>query len=385
MKSVAIVTICDYDNYGNRLQNLASQEVLRRLGYRSETVVNTPFVQPATTLAARVAASRGRMPRPDLVRVKAELARAAGYPKRKVRGFYRARRFRAFRRFTTRHIAETDHVVAAGVLPEGFGERYDAFITGSDQVWNPTWGRGAAFDFLTFAPREKRIAYAASFGLSHVPEERTADFADWLSGMAAISVREAAGADIVRLLAGREADVVIDPTLMLTPEEWLRFASAARAKPKKPYALAYFLGAISDEHERSIRALTAEHQLATARLASSSDPRRYTAGPGEFLDYVSSAALVVTDSFHGAALAILFGKPLIVFPRSGAGPSMDSRMETLLTAFDLQSRRWESVARAGDALAPPPPRSRDVLERERAKALEFLRRSLAMAAGAARS
>ena len=385
MRSVAIVTISDYDNYGNRLQNLATQEVLRRLGYQAETLVNTPFAQPAPTPAARDAASRGRMPRPDLARVRAALTRAAGYPKRKVRGLYRGRRFRAFRRFTTAFIAETDYVVAAGVVPDGIGERYDAFITGSDQVWNPTWGRGAAFDFLTFAPREKRISYAASFGLSHVPEERTADFADWLSGMAAISVREAAGADIVRLLAGREAEVVIDPTLMLTPDEWLAFAHAGRAKPKTPYALAYFLGPIADDDERSIMALAARHQLAPIRLASSSDPRRYTAGPGEFLDYVSSAALVVTDSFHGAAFAILFGKPLIVFPRSGFGPSMDARMETLLTTFDMHSRRWESVARTGDVLTPPPTTSRDVLERERAKALRFLRRSLSMATGPARS
>ena len=73
---------------------------------------------------------------------------------------------------------------------------YDYFITGSDQVWNPYFNC-TEDEFLTFAPKQKRISYAASIGVSEIPDDKKDQFKKWLNGMNYISVREQAGADIV--------------------------------------------------------------------------------------------------------------------------------------------------------------------------------------------
>jgi hypothetical protein len=100
---------------------------------------------------------------------------------------------------------------------------YDAFVAGSDQIWHPVWGEGL-FDkyFLSFAAPGKRIAYAASFGVPHIPEERMKLFTEYLKGMDYISVREQSGARIVKQLIGKDVPVLVDPTLLLSRDEWQR-------------------------------------------------------------------------------------------------------------------------------------------------------------------
>ena len=116
---------------------------------------------------------------------------------------------------------------------------YDIFITGSDQVWNPQSLRSSPEPyFLTFAPNEtKKVSYAASFGISSIPESIKHQYNSWLTNIDCLSVREHSGHEIIKDISGRDSKVVLDPTLLLSPESWEKVL--VEPKLKKPYILLY--------------------------------------------------------------------------------------------------------------------------------------------------
>src|SRR5690606_19316447 len=99
-------------------------------------------------------------------------------------------------------------------------------------------------------------------------------------------------------------------------------------KTRSKYLLTYFLGAISKENEERISQFAKEKDLEIIHLANIRDLNAYTADPSEFLDYIYSADMFVTDSFHGSVFSILFEKPFAVLEREGNVKSMSSRIDT---------------------------------------------------------
>ncbi|TYP69131.1 polysaccharide pyruvyl transferase family protein [Paenibacillus methanolicus] len=371
MKKIGILTINDYNNYGNRLQNLAVQEVLRSLGCTAETVVNnTPYNfrnVEEKTLLRRLGALGKMAPKEVILKVNRYIAR-------KKFGKYTAERIAAFRGFTNSYITETEFKISEGHVPSTLADQYDSFVTGSDQVWNPIYRQGSSIDFIAFAPSSKRVAYAPSFGVSEIPSEYNEMYKRWLSEMGRLSVREEAGATLIKKLTGKDAVVLVDPTLMLTREKWLRFSKEAANKPKGKYLLTYFLGKQSAETLSAIQAIAKEHELKIISLADTADLGTYVTGPSEFIDYIRSSTAFFTDSFHGAVFSILFEKSFTVFGRAG----MNSRMETLLSTFKLASRKWEDVSATGELFHIDYSHVPDILEAERNKALHYLREALSI-------
>lgn len=98
--------------------------------------------------------------------------------------------------------------------------KYDYFITGSDQVWNPHYNFIGTSDLLAFAKPEQRISYSASFGVDEIPDEKKKEYTENLSQFMALSVREKRGAEIIKELTGKDAQVVLDPTMLLTSDQW---------------------------------------------------------------------------------------------------------------------------------------------------------------------
>jgi hypothetical protein len=105
------------------------------------------------------------------------------------------------------------------------------------------------------------------------------------------------------------------------------------------------------------------------------DKDRYHADPGEFIDYVNSCSIFLTDSFHGAVFSILLEKPFIVFDRIGTSPQMGSRIDTLLNTFDLRTRKWELMPDGSDVFDVDYSHVMPILEAEREKALNYLKDS----------
>lgn len=363
---IGIATIVDYKNYGNRLQNYALQEVLKSMGHDVDTIVNKPL-KPADNRSALVRYSE----RMKELGFKGNITRIAekfkGDPKEKLLEDKKQN----FKAFSDEYISETDFTVDPQSVPDELEKSYDFFVTGSDQVWNPNYRNGSPFDFLTFAPETKRVAYAPSFGVSSIPEKYKADYAKWLSEFASLSVREDAGAQLIETLTGRPAPVLVDPTLLLSKEKWMELLKPSSVKPESSYLLTYYLGDLSSDKEAFIAEVAEKNDLKIVNLADYAHAEYYSLRPDEFLDMINDAAVFFTDSFHGSVFSILLEKPFVIFERESKVPSMNSRIDTLLSKFQLLDRKYESMEMGNvfdiDFSHIPP-----ILEEERHKSLSYL-------------
>lgn len=368
---IGIITIIDYFNYGNRLQNYAVQEILKSIGYTVETIVNTQRSSNKNTSnkLKNLSKLKNKNAMSILKTIKRRLFLIID--KKKISSLNNEK-YRNFKGFTDKYINETDFIISDNYIPEYINDDYDFFIVGSDQVWNPHYRKGSSIDFLTFAHKEKRISFSASFGVSRIPDDFKEDYSKWLCDFKAISVRENAGFDIVKNLTGKEAEVLLDPTLLIQKENWINISKESKKKPSKRYILTYFLGHKNETISKKIIEIANRKDLEIVNLASIKDDKFYTCDPAEFLDFIKSAEIFFTDSFHGVVFSILFSKPFIVFKRG----EMNSRIDTLLNKFDLVDRKWENIRFDEDIFKIDFSHVESILENERQKAINYLQNAL---------
>ena len=217
-------------------------------------------------------------------------------------------------------------------------DEYDYFVTGSDQVWNPYFADLEKL-FIKFAPGEKRIAYAASISCPEIPQDKLQAFIDGVNGMKEISVREQAGADLIQQLTGRRVQVVADPTMLVTAEDWRSIArKPSWLKGDEQLLVTYFLGKRPDS---VIESIARENGLQIVNMLDERVFEHYAIAPEEWLWLIDHARFMYTDSFHGTVFSILFRTPFVVTERVDAGcaSKMTSRIDTLLAKFDLSDRR----------------------------------------------
>jgi len=375
MKKAAILTITDYVNYGNRLQNYAAQELLKSFNLEVESIANVAIPESKTKLELGLRIKNALKLSPLTL-----LNKAIGkINERKNREKYQQgqqAKEKSFREYSVKYMQETDFVISRNNLPVDLGERYDYFFVGSDQIWNPNIRYGSAVDFLTFAPKNKRIALSPSFGVSNIPDKFTQRYAKWLAEMGFLSVREQVGADIIKKLTRRDALVLVDPTLMLTKQQWLAVSEKSRKKPSNAYLLTYFIGTLSTKRKKIINELASKKNLEIVQLASLDDIERYDANPGEFVDYINSASIVYTDSFHAIIFSMLLEKPFVVFDREGKSAPMLSRIETLLAKFRFESRKFSKLESSGDFFNIDYSHLPNILKQERSKVYEYLNNAL---------
>lgn len=367
-KKVGIITLDGYCNYGNRLQNYALQEVVKELGFAVDTLViprkerHPDYQKPS--LVSRSYELLKNSPQDFIRRVNNKVF--GGKHKRLF-----TERTNLFRKFSKEFLNER-FCESTGVDLEKMGNEYDYLIVGSDQVWNPYNIKYAenAF-FLAFANPQKRISYAASFGIENLPGEFLSMIKPWLLEMKALSVRETSGSEIIKRLTGKNAEVSLDPTLLLSKEKWLSIAKKGPQVNRK-YILVYFLGEQTKELKKTIEEIANRFSLDIIDLANLPNNEFYLTGPREFIDYISSAELVFTDSFHGTAFSIILETPFYVLERIGT-ESMYSRIDTLLKKLNLKQRELNLAERPSKEIFEI--NFPDVLEKlikERNKSFEYL-------------
>lgn len=188
---------------------------------------------------------------------------------------------------------------------------YDIYITGSDQVWNPEQPYCMEPYFLTFAPEgKKRISYAASIGVTSLPDEVKKWYKKWLAHYNAISIREEQGKRLLESFVNNSIVKVADPTFLLDVERWKSLSIVPDAK--KHYILLFTLDQ-KPELLTYAKRLSRESGLLLYNLAQIQPDSDGTyiavtdAGPREFLGYIAHADLVITDSFHCTAFSIIMG------------------------------------------------------------------------------
>lgn len=225
---------------------------------------------------------------------------------------------------------------------------YDIYVTGSDQVWNPRYSKGDPAFLLNFAPdKSMKIAYAASFGESVIDKQYYDLYSKLLTRYHRISVRETSGEKLVsKLTDGKmQANVVLDPTLLLDRKQWTGLIPKKRLIKEK-YVLCYFLNYTFNafpyadglvEHINKITGLRIV-RLGRPPVKFNNKGQKFlvSAGPYEMMQLVRDAELVVTTSFHGTAFSVNFGKPVISIIESR--DTVDSRQLSLLSLLGLQDR-----------------------------------------------
>ena len=235
----------------------------------------------------------------------------------------------------------------------------DAYVCGSDQVWNPSKELDPVY-FLRFAKKlgKRLVSYAPSFGVPEVPENRREECARYLKDFDALSVREKNGQEIIRDLSGRTSKMTCDPVCLLTPEQWRE-----RIKPEemldRPYILVYPMR-IRKTMMTMVKRLKQLTGLPVVLIPSENpasgigipaDRVVWDAGPREFLQWIMGASLMCTSSFHGTTLAAIFQKPLY----SVQYTARDSRMTNLLEQLGL----GDVIVTDADHHLPSNPLSRD--------------------------
>lgn len=260
----------------------------------------------------------------------------------------------------------------------------DAFITGSDQVWNPVIHNNVNDPgyFLDFVPANKRrIAYAPSMGVDRLPKACNVDLKSYLDKFYALSIREQSGADIIKSICNMDVRVVLDPTMLLTCSEWEEVCKPTDFLPDE-YILCYKFGK-SKIMDTLIKRLSDHYHLPVVAVPASPETRfkaDYRIGPGEFLSAIKNARVICNDSFHASVFSIIYNKPFLTFPRHAQSTefSMNSRMSGLLKTFELESQYITSEQQFGfDKISNLSfDRANAILQKKRLESIDYLKKSL---------
>ncbi|AQS18262.1 polysaccharide pyruvyl transferase family protein [Clostridium beijerinckii] len=354
-----IVTIFDPNpNYGNRLQNYAVHRVLLELGLEPKTL----YVE-----------KQGRSLKEG---IKFLIHRITNFHFTKDVYYwkYTYEKIKKFDKFNCKYIPNKQIKSFYNLNRE-----YDYFIIGSDQVWNPSWYNRMKREayLLNFAKTEQKVCFSPSFGIAELPNEWKEYFKDSLNTFRNISVREETGASIVNKLIGKKAEVLIDPTLMLNKNEWIKVSKKPdNINLKNEYILTYFIGGKTKEQEEYIRKVANENNMNIYNLLDYNQPDIYMSDPSEFIYLINNSKIVFTDSFHACVFSFIFKRPFQVFPRNGSEANMMSRIENLLDKFSLQRKLYGFIG--NDLFECDYSEGYKQLNKEQEMVIEFLNKSLSL-------
>lgn len=329
MKKVALMTWSQYHNFGTSLQVTATTYIMTELGYQVDVVNYMPHAKLVTL-------PNYKNPNYYLNKIDNKIKA------RKSKSIFDEVREQAFTEFLNEHISLTEECKTSSDLFL-LNEKYDAFVCGSDQIWAPSIYNGKYF--LDFVEKpQKMVAYAPSIGLSKIEDSYVENrMKENINRFTHLSVREEQGAKLIKEICNKEAKVVLDPTLLLTSNEWNTMAIPIGEKQE--YILCYFLGTNKDNwnHVYELSKRT-NIPLKIIPVFQPDYERGHNiaegVGPGEFLSLVKNASLICTDSFHGTAFSIIYNKPFYTYERfsSKDGNNQNSRIYNILKQLKLENR-----------------------------------------------
>lgn len=283
------------------------------------------------------------------------------------------KKYRAFRKFSKKYLNLSKPYYNVQELKEDVNN-YDKFITGSDQVWNGNISETDPAYFLDFVNNiVKKNSYAASFGFKEIPKGKEYKYYNMLKNYNYMSIREKQGASIIKDLINKDVDVVLDPTLLLSKEQWYEIIKDYTKH--KDYILIYgFAGSENQiEFAKNLSRKTGYKiiHIANPYFRKLGFIYERAPGPREFLGLFKNAKYIVTNSFHGTAFSINLNKEFFMelLPESSG---VNSRLEDILDLFELRDRQILStdisiIDRPIDYI-----KVNQILEEEREKSLAFL-------------
>lgn len=354
---IGIVTQPLQENYGGYLQNYALQCVLRKLGHEPITIDYGNRISIWRFIISTIRSCLFYLI-PNKRRPFAKFRETRGNIRKGI-----------FTSFLEQNITKTE---ATNKYYSSFIKKYniEALITGSDQVWRPLYNRNIEDMFLRFAQNSKikKIAYAASFGTDkwEYTPSKTEKCRRLAREMDAVSVRESSGVDLCKQYLNIDASVVLDPTLLLTSQEYDSLCNHISSE-RTPFIAAYIL----DQNEATLKLLNSISQMHNLELKVFRAEKESVLSIEEWLAVFRDAQYVVTDSFHGTIVSIIFNKQFVCLGNKTRG---NARFDSLLTMFGLQSRWVENSNDVYDLLSSPINWSElnPILEAKRKESVGFL-------------
>jgi hypothetical protein len=259
-----------------------------------------------------------------------------------------------------------------------------AVICGSDQIWSPL-----LFDktmFLDFVKDKniRKISYAPSFGVSHL-YDRFQIYKELLADFDSLSVRESSGAAIIYKLIGNNAEVVLDPTLLIEECKWDELINQPRII-KESYVLCYFLGnefiprnfIIELAKNNSMKIVCVSMYYNRINI-SDNEIKLENTDPSEFLNLMKYSSFVCTDSFHGSVFSMIFKRQFYCFERFDSSDvrNQNSRIHTLLMnhSISIQLMKCDEKYRI-DLPVVNYDKVYEILNENKSKSLNYLANSL---------
>lgn len=325
-RNLGIVTFHRAINYGAVLQVYALQNMITKLGKDSHVIDYRNPILEKKHQEKSILKSKGLK---DIIKY---FLLYRDYNKK----------HKKFREFSRQHLDISETCITQNDLKEQT-TKYSAFICGSDQVWNHNITEFDTTYFLSFADKKQRKSYAASFGISNIEEQLKDKYAKLLNEFNNLATREKQGSEIIKELTGREAEIVLDPTLLLDKDEWFKLSSNNIIEEK--YVLIYGFGG-SKNLIPLAKSLARKQKLKVIIIGNSHKKDKEityikSAGPKDWLSLFKNAEYVFTNSFHGTAFSINFQKNFYV-ELLPAETGVNSRIEDILALFNLKHRLIKS-------------------------------------------
>lgn len=340
---IGILTLPLHTNYGGILQAYALQTVLERMGHdvyvlnKNQDPIHYSAMKICLSFIRRIvrAILRRKMPKYFNIQ-KEEIEIKKGY------SIVNANTYTFINRYIHQFIYRS-------LRNDVKRDTFDLLIVGSDQVWRPAYTRNIENMFFGFAATwdVPKLAYAASFGTEiwEFSEVQTDNCSELINKFKAVSVREESGVKLCQEHFGISATQVLDPTMLLDKDDYIRLFSVNNAESVNKTLATYVLD--YDENKlRVIERLSKELELKVLRLNSKVEDTTATIEeriqpPVEsWLAGLCYADFVITDSFHACVFCIIFHKPFYVLANSYRGVS---RIASLLKIFGLESRMITDV------------------------------------------
>ncbi len=330
---IAILTLPVYSNYGGILQCYALQTVLERMGHKVQ-VLKKPQYGYAYYVIYPLAVCK-RLFKRFVLGKKISIFKAP---------------HQIVRQHTNRFIHQYIHLYIKRAWTHKIASCFDAIVVGSDQIWRPAYSHPIEEAFLSFLEgyKIKRIAYAASFGIDNCREytvDQLQKCSQLLKIFNAISVREVSGVELCKDYFGVKAVQMVDPTLLLSVEDYRVLIKKGKTHPSKGNMFVYILDR-TDEKEIWVNEIAKETGLTPFWLTNEEEndslllEQRIKQPVEQWLRSFDDADFVLTDSFHGCVFSILFKKSFIVWGNDQRGIT---RFISLLQLFGLNSRLINSL------------------------------------------
>lgn len=342
---IGILTQPLHNNYGGLLQNYALQQVLKRMGHEVDTIDHDQ--KPVSFIHKLLSVIKGNI---------LHLFFPARFPKVKytpsVKEMFVIRENTDY--FINKYISRTKTLHSAKEFNNiAESKKYGAYVVGSDQCWRPRYNGIFLLEmFLRFAKEQKnvkRVSYAASFGTSEweFSQELTYKCASLAKYFDLITVREANGVDLCLNHLGVDAKHVLDPTLLLDKDDYIKLVENEKESTSKGTLFYYILDPSKEKKDiinniatkTTLKPFTVMPKFQAENRTKWDVKHRITdcifPTVTSWLRGFMDAEMIICDSFHGCVFSIIFNKPFWVIENNHRG---NVRFESLLKIFELEDR-----------------------------------------------